>query len=163
MDSFFAHSRDVQAWMFLVLLLFWALALWSAGIALGYRSIDDRITGSRFDLGIAALFALLLIQFTLRVKGGIEVKGAISSLTLFTYFAFGLLAQGLVRYGKNGERAFLSGYHGIGVILSFTAIIILFGGGLFLLGLSQMTLVAESGKRIERLMMPLGRKRQTKV
>ena len=62
LHSFFAHSRGGQAWMFLVLLLFWALALWSAGTALGYRSINDRITGSRFDLGLAALFALLLLQ-----------------------------------------------------------------------------------------------------
>lgn len=155
--SFFAHSRDGQAWMFLVLLLFWALALWLAGIALGYRSIDDRITGSRFDLGLAALFALLLLQFTLRIRGGIEVQGAIGSLTLFSYFAFGLLALGLVRYGKKGERAFLSGYHGIGVILTFAVIIIFFGGGLLLLGLSQMTLVAETGMElIKEVTSPLG-------
>ena len=157
LHSFFAHSRDGQAWMFLVLLLFWALALWSAGTALGYRSIDDRITGSRFDLGLAALFALLLLQFTLRAKGGIEVQGAIGPLTFFTYFAFGLLALGLVRYGKDSERTFLSGYHGFGVILSFTAIVIFFGGGLFLLGLSQMTLVAETGMElIKDVASPLG-------
>jgi hypothetical protein len=143
--------------MFLVLLLFWALALWLTGITLGYRSIENRITGSRFDLGLAALFALLLLQFTLRVRGGIEVQGAIGSGTLSTYFAFGLLALGLVRYGKDGERAFLSGYHGIGVILTFAVIIIFFGGGLLLLGLSQMTLVAETGMAlIKDVTHPLG-------
>jgi hypothetical protein len=146
--AFFVHSRDGQAWMFLVLLLFWALAFWLAGIALGYRSIDARITGSRFDLGLASLFALLLLQFTLKVRGGIEVQGATDSVTLFTYFAFGLLALGLVRYGKDGERVFLSGYHGIGIILTFTVIIIFFGGGLLLLGLSQMTLAAEKSMEL---------------
>jgi hypothetical protein len=157
LDSLFAYSRDGQARLFLVLLLFWALAIWVAGIALGFRRLDERITGSRFDMGLAALFALLLLDLTLRVRAGIEVSDAITPLTLCTYFVFGLLSLGLVRYAKDRERSFMNGYHGIGVLLTFVVIVLLFGSGLFLLGLSQMTLFAETGLALMKdVTNPLG-------
>jgi hypothetical protein len=55
------------------------------------------------------------------------------------------LAIGLVRNQSTTQRDFLPGYQGIGVILSFTVVILLFGTGLVLFFLPYLTFAAETG------------------
>jgi hypothetical protein len=84
-------------------------------------------------------------------KGGIKIEGPLSQLFLFPFFIFGLLAIGLVRNQTTAQRDFLPGYRGIGVILSFTIVILLLGTGLVLFFLPYLTLAAEAGYGIVKI------------
>ncbi len=90
-------------------------------------------------------------------KGGIKIEDPISQLLFFPFFIFSLLAIGLVRNQTTAQRDFLPGYQGIGVILSFTVVVLLFGTGLVLFFLPYLTLAAETGYGIlKTAAKPLG-------
>ena len=55
-----------------------------------------------------------------------------------------------MRNQGDAERDYLSGYQSIGVILSFAAVVLLFGAGLVLLCLPYLTVVAEIGYGVLR-------------
>jgi hypothetical protein len=153
----FNTPRSPLEWFNLILVLFLILMVWIGGVTLARRSTAYATICSRFDLGIAAFFTLFLIQFILLVKGGFQIEDPISSLLIFPFFVFSLLAIGLVRNQTTRPRDFLPGYQGIGVILSFTVVVFLFGTGLVLLFLPYLTLVAETGYGIlKTAAKPLG-------
>jgi hypothetical protein len=155
--EFFNTPRGPLEWFNLILVLFLALMLWVAGVTLARRSTAYSTLCSRFDLGIAAFALLFLTKFLLLVKGGIQIEDPISQLFLFPFFVFGLLAIGLVRNRSSTQRDFLPGYQGIGVILSFTVVVVLFGTGLVLFFLPYLTLAAETGYGIlKTAAKPLG-------
>jgi hypothetical protein len=155
--EFFNTPRGPLEWFYLILILFWALLFWIGGVTLARRLKAYSTLCSRFDLGIAAFFLLFLTKFLLLVKGGIKIDDPISQLLLFPFFIFSLLAIGLVRNQSTTPRDFLPGYQGIGVILSFTAVVVLFGTGLVLFFLPYLTLAAETGYGIlKTAAKPLG-------
>jgi hypothetical protein len=155
--EFFNTPRGPLEWFDLILVLFLALMLWVAGVTLARRSTAYSTLCSRFDLGIAAFALLFLTKFLLLVKGGIQIQDPISQLFLFPFFVFGLLAIGLVRNRSSTQRDFLPGYQGIGMILSFTVVVVLFGTGLVLFFLPYLTLAAETGYGIlKTAAKPLG-------
>jgi hypothetical protein len=85
------------------------------------------------------------------------MENPISSLLIFPFFVFGLLAIGLARNHTATQRDFLPGYQGIGVILSFTVVVFLFGTGLVFLFLPYLTQAAETGYGIlKTAAKPLG-------
>jgi hypothetical protein len=143
--AFFTRSRDPLEWLILVMVLIFALLFWLGGVTLARRSAAYLTLCSRFDLGVAAFFCLLLVKFLLRVKGGIEVRDHTPELLMFPFFIFGLLAIGLARNRSSVRRDFLAGYRGLGVIVSFTMGVLAFGGGLVLLFMPYMRAAAEAG------------------
>jgi hypothetical protein len=127
------------------------------GVTLARRSTSHLTLCSRFDLGIAAFFLLLLVELLIRVKGGIEIQDPTTHFLLFPFFIFGLTAIGLARNQGSGQRDYLSGYRQMGVILSFTFVVLLFGTGLVLLFLPYLTLAAEMGyDALKTVTEPLG-------
>ena len=128
--DFFSRSRDPLEWLILVIILIFALLLWLGGVALARRPAAYLAICSRFDLGVAAFFLLLLIKFLLRVKGGIEVKDQTPVLLLFPFFIFSLLAISLAKNRSSARRDFLAGYRGFGVIATFSVVVLAFGAGL---------------------------------
>lgn len=143
--EFLSRPRDPLAWFILAVILFFALLFWVGGVALARRSTAYLTICTRFDLGVAAFFCLLLIKLFLLVKGGIKVPDPMAELLLFPFFVFSLLAIGMARNRSSAQRDFLSGYQGIGVIMSFAVVVLLFGTGLVLLFLPYLRLVAEMG------------------
>jgi hypothetical protein len=141
----FRQPKDHLEWFILVLILFFALLFWVGGLTLARRSTAYLTVCTRFDLGVAAFFCLLLIKFLLLVRGGIKVQDPMAELLLFPFFVFSLLAIGLARNRSSAQKDFLSGYQGIGVIVSFTVVVLAFGAGLVLLFLPYLTLAAEMG------------------
>jgi hypothetical protein len=81
----------------------------------------------------------------LLLKGGIEVRDPAPEFLVFPFFIFSLLAVGLARNSSNAQRDFLSGYRGIGVLMSFTTVILAFGAGLVLLFMPYLSAAAEVG------------------
>jgi len=143
--EFFNKPRDPLEWVNLILVLFLTFMLWVGGVTLARRSTAYSTLCSRFDLGIAAFALLFLTKFLLLVKGGIQIEDPVSQFFLFPFFVFSVLAIGLVRNQSTTQRDFLPGYQGIGVILSFIVVVILFGTGLVLFFLPYLTLAAETG------------------
>jgi hypothetical protein len=140
-----------------MLVLLWAVVFWGGGMGLARRPADYYTICSRFDRGLIAFFILFLIKFLLRLKGGIKIEEPVSEFLLFPFLIFSLLAIGLVRNRSAGPRDFLPGYQGIGVILSFIVVILLFGTGLVLFCLPYLTLAAEAGYGILKIVgRPVG-------
>jgi hypothetical protein len=78
------------------------------------------------------------------VNGG-QVEDPISHLFLLPFFVVSLLAVGMIRLRSDGRKAFLTGYRGLGVFLTFTAGALLFAAALTLFSLPYLTLAAEAG------------------
>jgi len=143
--EFFNHPRPPEEWLSLLLLPLFAVMFWLGGITLARRSMAYSTLCSRFDLGIAAFFLLFLTKFLLLIKGGMKIEESMSQLLFFQFFIFGLLAVGLVRNRGLAPKEFLPGYQSLGVILSFTAVVLLFGGGAVLFFLPYLKAAAEVG------------------
>ena len=143
--DFFNKSRDPAEWLILIFVLFWILCFWFGGVTLARRSTAYRAHCVRFDLGAVAFLALLLLKFLILFKEGPNLQDPFTDFLFIPFFIFGLTAIGLSRNQSDVQRGFLSGYQGMGVILSFTMVVLLFGTGLVLLFLPYMTLAAEMG------------------
>jgi Domain of unknown function (DUF4129) len=143
--EFFNPPRPLEEWLSLLLLPLFAVMFWLGGMTLSKRSMAYSTLCSRFDLGIAAFFLLFLTKFLLRVKGEIKIEESMSQLLFFQFFIFGLLAVGLARNRGSAPKEFLPGYQSIGVILSFTAVVLLFGGGVVLFFLPYLKAAADVG------------------
>ena len=141
----FRQPKDPLGWFILVIILFFALLFWVGGVTLARRSAAYLPVCTRFDLGVAAFFCLLLTKFLLLVRGGIDIQDPTTELLLFPFFVFSLLAIGMARNRSSAQRDFLSGYQGIGVIVSFTVVVLAFGAGLVLLFLPYLSLAADMG------------------
>ena len=143
--DFFNKSRDPVEWLILIFVLFWILCFWFGGVTLARRKTAYRALCIRFDLGAVAFLALLLLKFLILFKEGPNLQDPFTDFLFFPFFVFGLTAVGLSRNRSDVQRGFLAGYQGMGVILSFTMVVLLFGTGLVLLFLPYMTLAAEMG------------------
>jgi hypothetical protein len=132
-------------WVIFILVISWAVCFWGGGVRLVQRSMDYFTLCSRFDRGLVAFFVLFLAKFLFLVRGEIQIEDPISEFLIFPFLLFSLLAIGLARNQATAPRDFLPGYQGIGVILSFAVVVLLFGAGLVFFFLPYLTLAAEQG------------------
>jgi len=144
---FFTGSRGVSEWLILSLNLFLIMILWIGGVTLVRRPKGYYCACNRFDLGLAAFFALFIIKLIALSKGEPMVEDTLSLLFAFPFFLFGLLSIGMVRMRGAASKVFLPGYRGIGVIASFVAVVLLGSGGLLLFFLPGLTAAAQMGYR----------------
>ncbi len=156
-EAFFTMPRTPLDWIILVLIFILAFLFWISGVSLASRPASYSTLCSRFDLGLAAFFVLFLAKFLILEKAQGAVDTSSSSFFLFPFFLFSLLGIGLVRNWSAASKDFLPGYRGIGVISSFTLVVLLFGAGLVLLFLPYLTWSAEVGYSIlKTVAKPLG-------
>jgi hypothetical protein len=132
-------------WVTMLLFLFWAFFFWVGGTGMARRPRDYGSICSRFDLGLGAFFLLFLVKFYLFLIGGKKGTDSPIELLLFSFFIFGLLAIGMARNRGREAKDFMPGYRGMGVILSFTALVLLFGGGLIFFAMPFLTGAAQIG------------------
>lgn len=137
-------ARSPADWCLLVLVLVWAILFWIGGARLAARSFAYTAICSRFDLGLAAFFVLFLVKLLVAVNGG-QVPDRISPLFLLPFFVSSLLTIGMIRVQTDERRAFLPGYRGLGIFLTFTVGALLFAAALTLFALPYLTLAAEVG------------------
>jgi hypothetical protein len=121
------------------------LFFWLAGVALTRRPTSYLSICIRFDYGVVAFFCLFIFKSLLLIKFGLEVRDPAPLLLLFSFFIFGFLAIGLARNSDNTRRHFLAGYKGIGILVSFTLVVLVFGAALVLLFMPYMSAAAEAG------------------
>jgi hypothetical protein len=155
--SYLSRPKDPMEWFILVVILFFVLLFWIGGVTLARRSNGYLTVCTRFDVGIAAFFLLLIIKLLLLVKGGIDIQDSTPEKLLFPFFLFSLLAIGIARNQSGAHKDFLSGYRGIGVIVSFALVIFAFGAALVLLFLPYLNAAAEIGYDVLKVAAaPLG-------
>ena len=145
LEAFFGRSRDSLEWLILVIILIFALLFWLGGVTLARRSTAYLTICIRFDRGVIAFFCLFIVKSLLLVKGGVEVRDPAPVLLLFPFFIFSFLAIGLARNRSSERRDFLAGYRGVGVLVSFTVVVLAFGAGLVLLFMPYLSAAAEVG------------------
>jgi hypothetical protein len=145
--AFFDDSRGVSEWFILLLNLFLIVILWTLGVTLARRPKGYDSACNRFDLGLAAFFALFIIKLVALTKGEAITADSLSLLFVFPFFLFGLLSIGMARTRSAASKTFLPGYRGIGVIASFVAVVLLGTGGLLLFFLPGLTAAAQMGYR----------------
>jgi hypothetical protein len=141
----FKQPKDPLQWFILSIILLFALLFWMSGVTFALRSAEYFTACTRFDLGLASFFCLLLVKFLFLVKGGIDIQDSTPELLLFPFFVFSLLSIGMARNQSSAQRDFLSGYQGIGVIVTFAVVILAFSAGLVGLFLPSLRVAAEMG------------------
>jgi hypothetical protein len=145
---FWDGPRDLSEWLVFSLNLLLILMLCVSGVAFARRPTGYVRTCNRFDLGLAAFFALFIIKLVALTKGEAMADDTLSLLFVFPFFLFGLLSIGMARMrGRTVSKAFLPGFRGIGVIMSFFAAVLLVTGGLLLFFLPGLTAAARMGYR----------------
>jgi hypothetical protein len=141
-------SRTPLEWLHLVLINIWVDLLWFGGVALAKREKTYVNICTRFDIGLAAFFVLLLIKLALRVKGGISADEQTSSVLIYPYLLLGLSSIGMARVGYEGSRHFLPGYGGFGILMSIVSFILLSASSLVFFLIPSLTQVAEIGRHV---------------
>lgn len=145
MAEFFGKTRDSQEWLITVIIVTFALIFWLAGVAFARRSTAYLSICIRFDYGVTAFFCLFIVKSLLLVKGGIAVRDPAPLLLLFPFFIFSFVAIGLTRNSDRASRHFLAGYRGIGLLVSFTAVILATGAALVVFFMTYLSAAAEAG------------------
>jgi len=143
--DFFMLDRAVTGWLFLILLLFCVCFLWFCGIRLWVRPTDQETISHRFDIGLACFLALGLIKLLINVKGGTLPLAQSSMIPLIVFMIAGLFSMGFVRTRGASQTGAANGFRGAGVVLGFTFMILLTGGGLFFFSSPKLQTVAEAG------------------
>jgi len=142
--EFFMLERVVTGWFALILILLCVWILWFCGMRLLMRPTDQTTLSHRFDLGLAFLLFLLLIKLLIAVKGGSIPMEHSSTKSLLAFIILGLFSMGLVRSRSASQAGGVTYFKGAGVVLSFTFITLMLGGGLFILFLPGLQTLAEA-------------------
>jgi hypothetical protein len=128
----------------LLLILFCLLLIWRGGRTLVKSPMDYHHVCIQFDKGIGLFMLLLLVKFLIQEKAGILIDGLALGFLVCAFFIFSLLSIFLVRKQPDLEKSFMTGYHGIGIILSLTSLIVFFGSGATFFFYPTLTQVADS-------------------
>ena len=151
------QPKTPQQWFVLLLVIGCLLLFWLGGRSLEKRPRDYLTVCLQFDKGLGLLFLLLLIKFLVELKGGIRLEDPATGLLVIAFFLFSLLSIGLVRGRGDANKSFLAGYHGIGIILGFTTIVVLCGAALILLTFPYWTQIADGAHSVlKEAAEPLG-------
>jgi hypothetical protein len=143
--EFIILDRGIAGWLGLILILLGIGILWFFGKRLGTQPTVRTTISHRYDLGLACFLILLLIKLIIAVKGAIVPFGHSSIKAMMTYITFGLFSMGLVHTQSDPQTTGASYFKGIGIVMSFTTIALMLGGGMVILFLSDLQIVAERG------------------
>ena len=142
--EFFTSPHQALEWVLCAFVLVLTCMFWAGGVAFGKRPSAYGAVCSRFDLGVALFFLLFLTRFMVMYRGGVAIPDPASELLLFPFFVCSLFAMGLARNRDREGGEFLPGYGGIGVILSFSAVVFLVGAAMVLVFLPYLTAAADT-------------------
>jgi hypothetical protein len=155
--EFVTRSRGLLEWFSLVLIFFWIILFWLGGFSLVRKPRGYFNLCARFDVGVTFFFVLFLTNFLVRVKGGGTIQYPLAEPLLLSFFLFSLLGIAMARNQSHAHREFLPGYRGIGVMLSFTLVVLLFGAGVVSLLLPYLKTIAQAGYDVIKIAAkPLG-------
>jgi hypothetical protein len=164
-QEFFMLERPAASWFVLVLILLCIWILWFCGIRLFTRPTDQTTISDRFDSGLGFLVLLLLIKLVIAVKGvSIPVEHS-ATRPIISFMILGLFSMGIVRNSSPSQIGGITYFKGAGIAMTFTFIILMLGGGLFILFLPEFQNLAETSadllktvtKPLEQILIALSR------
>ncbi len=129
----FLDTKTISQWLILILTLFCLWLIWRGGQILVKSSRLYAPVCMHFDKGLGLFFLLLIVKAFVGSRIGLILQGRDIVFLAIVYFAFGLTSISIARNQSNVQKSFLSGHHGIGVILSISTMVTLFGIGTTLL------------------------------
>ncbi len=154
--DFLARSLSPAQFFFLFMILAWTLLLWIAGVRLALRPRSYLAVCTRMDLGFAAFFGILIIKLTLYTQFDVRSGEILSEYMMYSFFILALLSVALARNQSGARKVFLSGYRGIGLLLSFSLGLMFFGTGLTLVFLPYMKTASAAGyEALQAALKPL--------
>jgi hypothetical protein len=143
-QEFLLLERPAAGWFVLILILFSIFILWYCGIRLVTKPTDQTTISHRFDAGLGFLLLLLVIKLAIATKG-ISIPVEYSAIRPITSFIIlGLLSLGIVRNSSQSQVGGITYLKGIGIAMTFTFIILMLGGGLFILFLPEFQNLAQT-------------------
>lgn len=148
LTEFHSLSLDRVQGFFMFVLVLWTLFFWIAGVRLAVRSRSYLAVCTRFDLGFACFFGIMIIKLLLRVQLKIPTTEMVSEDMMYAFFVFGLLAVALARNRSGTRKVFLTGYRGIGLLFSFSLGILFFGTGSIVLFLPYLKVASQAGYEV---------------
>ena len=140
-----AQMHTVPGFMIVCLVAGWVVVFWVSGAKLGRHPLNYVLICNRFDTGLTAFFALLLVQLVLVVRGGLTIAAPPDAFFMYTFFICGLMAIGLARHHGMAEKEFLPGLRGVAILLMFAIIILTATGLVATLAPPILTPIAEDG------------------
>jgi hypothetical protein len=149
-------ERPATGWFVLMLILFCISILWFCGIRLVTRPTDQTTISHRFDSGLGFLLFLLVIKLAIATKGVSIPMEHSATRPIISFIILGLFSLGVVRNSSLSQVGGITYFKGIGIALTFTFIILMLGGGLFILFLPEFQSLAEtSADLLENLKNPM--------
>ena len=148
---------DLKRFLTILLVVICTVAFWVAGVRLGRRTLNYMTVCNRFDLGLTALFALLLIQLILVIRGGLIISAPPEAFYIYSFFLCGLLAIGLARHDSMVDKKFLPGIRGVTILLIIAVAMITATGMMATVAPPVLTPLAEDGYVVVKTVArPLG-------
>ena len=155
--EFWQVERNIEEWLVIITLVLCTWVLWSLGRRLGVNPTDQTTVSQRFDTGLAFLLALLLIKLLIAVKSSAVPVAHSSTEAIISFMILGLFSMGFVRTLRKNQPPGTAYFKGAGIVLSFTAIILMLGGGLIVLFLPELkTIAGVSADLLKTATAPLG-------
>ena len=148
LSALFQDPMGLRHRYMLLLIICCLLMIWRGGRALVTHPMDYDHVCLQFDKGIGLFILLLLIKFLIQEKADIVVDGLALGWLVGAFFIFSLLSIFLTRKQPDIEKSFMTGYYGIGMTLSLTTGLILFGSGAIFFFYPVLTQVADSSLTI---------------
>ena len=142
--SLFTTSKSVMERVLIFFTVFWSILFWTRGALFTKRPLAYQTICSRFDLGVTALFVLFITKLVLFAKGGIRLEDPLSGLMIFPFLLFGLISIGIARNRGEAGKGFISGYQAIGMLLTFSAVVLIIGTGIVSCALPYLTVAAKT-------------------
>jgi hypothetical protein len=143
-QEFLMLERPATSWFALILILFCIIILWYCGIRLVTRPTDQTTISHRFDTGLGLLLLLLVIKLVIATKGLAIPSEHSATRPIISFFILGLFSLGIVRNSRTSQVGGITYFKGIGIAMTFTFIILMLGGGLFILFLPEFQNLAET-------------------
>jgi hypothetical protein len=143
--AFFSLERGVAAWFLLVLMVSFACALWFLGKRLAGHPPSRTTIHHRFDFGLACFLFLFLIKLLIAVKGGTIAPAHCFIRFFLIFIVLGLFSMAAVNLHGGTRNNGATYIRGIGVVASFTVVILVFVGSLTMLFLPELQSMAETG------------------
>jgi hypothetical protein len=143
-EEFFMLERQAASWFVLVLILLCICILWFCGIRLVTKPTGQTTISHRFDSGLGYLLLLLVIKLVIASKGvSIPVEHS-ATRPIIAFIILGLFSLGIVRNSSPSQIGGITYFKGVGIAMTFTFIILMLGGGLFILFLPEFQNLAET-------------------
>ena len=149
-------ERPAAGWFVLILILFCISILWFCGIRLVTKPTDQTTISHRFDSGLGFLLLLLVIKLVIATKGVSIPLEHSATRPIISFIILGLFSLGIVRNSSLSQVGGITYFKGIGIAMTFTFMILMLGGGVFILFLPEFQSLAEtSADLLENLKKPM--------